>query len=380
MNLPAKAHGLINGANRLEIVRHPSRDAFQGGQGIAQGMPCARELISGKKAPTGTSRPDKGRGFPELKRHMPNLKSKQGLNPMSAQTEQPDPTRAMRYPDHNISYPSRLLAERDQLLAHGNVKTGARPMLRPGAAVLDTHIDAISPSDAIMRIVSWAAQRQSRYVALCNVHSVVTASQCAHFNKVLSQADLALPDGAPIAWALRREGFVDQRRVNGPDLTWQYLEVAERIGQSVFFYGSSEETLGKLKAVIQTRFPKLRIAGMLSPPYRELTPAEDQAHVDMINKSGAHAVFVGLGCPKQEAWMAAHRGRIQAVMLGVGAAFDYHAGTVRRAPVWMQRIGMEWLFRLAAEPRRLARRYAVTNTVFVVRMLRQMVTGGHAGN
>jgi N-acetylglucosaminyldiphosphoundecaprenol N-acetyl-beta-D-mannosaminyltransferase len=279
----------------------------------------------------------------------------------------------MRYPDHDISYPSRLLSERDQALALGNLKAGAHPMLRSGASVLDTHIDAISPSDAMLRIVSWASQRQSRYVTLCNVHSVVTASQSAHFNKVLCQADLALPDGAPIAWALRREGFVDQRRVNGPDLTWNYLEEAERIGHSVFFYGSSEDTLAKLKAVIQTRLPKLKIAGMLSPPFRQLTAEEEQAHVNLINGSGANAVFVGLGCPKQEAWMAANRGRIQAVMLGVGAAFDYHAGTVRRAPNWMRRLGLEWLFRLGAEPRRLARRYAVTNTVFVLRMLRHMV-------
>jgi N-acetylglucosaminyldiphosphoundecaprenol N-acetyl-beta-D-mannosaminyltransferase len=302
-------------------------------------MPWATELNFINKAPTGTSRPEKGRDFPELNGHMRNLKSNPGRALQPSHTEQPDPARAMRYPDHNISYPSRLLSERDQLLAHGNLKAGAHLMLRSGAAVLDTHIDAISPADAILRIVSWAAQRQSRYVTLCNVHSVVTASQCPQFSKVLSQSDLALPDGAPIAWALRREGFTDQRRVNGPDLTWSYLEVAERIGQSVFFYGSSDETLGKLKLAIQARFPKLRIAGMVSPPFRELTPEEDQAYVDLINKSGANAVFVGLGCPKQEAWMAAHRGRIQAVMLGVGAAFDYHAGTVRRAPVLMQRLG-----------------------------------------
>jgi len=280
----------------------------------------------------------------------------------------------MRYPEHNISYPSLLLSEREQLLAHGD-KAAAKHFLRRGAHVLDTHIDAISPGDAISRIVSWATQRQSRYVALCNVHSIVTATQYAQFSKVLSQADLALPDGAPVAWALRREGFTEQRRVNGPDLTWNYLEVAERIGQSVFFYGSSEDTLARLKAKITAHFPKLRIAGMVAPPFRQLSEAEDQADVDLINRSGANVVFVGLGCPKQEAWMAAHRGRVQAVMLGVGAAFDYHAGTVRRAPAWMQRIGLEWLFRLVAEPRRLARRYAVTNSVFILRMLKNMFTG-----
>ena len=248
--------------------------------------------------------------------------------------------------------------------------------MRRGAYVLDTHIDAISWEDVLSRMVSWASQRQSRYVTLCNVHSVVTASESAAHHKVLAQSDLALPDGAPVAWTLRREGFSSQQRISGPDLTWRYLAVAERLGQSVFFYGSSEDTLAKLKARIEKTFPKLRIAGMMAPPFRELTAEEDQAHVDMINRSGANVLFVGLGCPKQEAWMAAHRGRIQAVMVGVGAAFDYHAGTIRRAPGWMQRIGLEWAYRLACEPRRLMGRYTQTNSVFIFRMAKSLLLGG----
>lgn len=280
----------------------------------------------------------------------------------------------MRHPDPNFGYPSLSYVEHERMLARLKLKPG-KTFMRRGAYVLDTHIDAISWEDVLSRVVSWGAHHQSRYITLCNVHSVVTASQSDEFNQVLNNADLALPDGAPVAWALRREGYAQQRRINGPDLTWRYLAIAEKIGQSVFFYGSNEDTLAKLLARIKKQFPKLQIAGMVAPPYRELTPEEDQAYVDQINQSGANVLFVGLGCPKQEAWMAAHRGRIRAVMIGVGAAFDYHAGTIQRAPKWMQRMGMEWLHRLASEPRRLAKRYAVTNTVFILRMLKTVLVG-----
>jgi len=261
------------------------------------------------------------------------------------------------------------------MLAGFKPSTPIKAFMRRGAHVLDSHIDAVSWDEAISRIAGWAAHRQSRVVALCNVHSVVTASQETSFNKVIAQADLALPDGAPVAWAVRREGFTSQERINGPDLMWRYLGVAEQLGQSVFFYGSSTNTLDRLMVRIKAAFPKLNIVGLESPPFRELTAEEDQAYVNQINQSGAHVVFVGLGCPKQEAWMASHRGRIKGVMLGVGAAFDYHAGTIQRAPVWMQKAGLEWLHRLASEPRRLAKRYAVTNSVFVYRMAKSMLLG-----
>jgi len=281
----------------------------------------------------------------------------------------------MRHPDPNFGYPSLSLVERERLLAGVKQASKSKPFMRRGAHVLDTHIDAIGWDEVISRIASWAAHRQSRVVALCNVHSVVTASQEPTFQTVLSQADLALPDGAPVAWALRREGFSEQQRINGPDLTWRYLQVAEQLGQSVFFYGSTQDTLDRLMVTIKASFPKLKIVGMESPPYRELSAEEDQAYVDQINQSGANVLFVGLGCPKQEAWMAAHRGRIKAVMLGVGAAFDYHAGTIQRAPVWMQKIGMEWFHRLLSEPRRLFKRYTVTNSIFIYRMMKSLVLG-----
>ncbi|MDB5840582.1 MAG: WecB/TagA/CpsF family glycosyltransferase [Herminiimonas sp.] len=246
-------------------------------------------------------------------------------------------------------------------------------MPRKACSVLGARIDALTWDDAIGRIVSWGAARESRYVCICNVHSVVTTTRDPDFLRVVNEADMSTPDGAPIAWALRRFGFPGQERVNGPDLMWRYLREAERLGQVVFFYGSTQRTLDKLCENIARHFPKLQVGGAHSPPFRPLSDSEDQAEVDMINRSGAHVVFVGLGCPKQEKWMAAHRGRLNAVMIGVGAAFDYHSGMIRRAPLWWQRNGLEWLYRLGSEPQRLMKRYLVTNTLFIIGFSRQLL-------
>lgn len=247
---------------------------------------------------------------------------------------------------------------------------------RSGATVLSTFIDAIDWDQALARLATWARLRESRYVCLCNVHSVVTADSDPAFHEVLAGADLALPDGAPVAWVVANSGFEEQQRINGPDLMWRYMKVAEELGQSVFFYGSTQDTLAKLEQSVRKHFPTLRIAGTISPAFGQISAEEDQSHVDAINHSGAHVVFVGLGCPKQEAWMAAHKGRVASVMIGVGAAFDYHAGTLRRAPLWMQNNGMEWLYRLACEPRRLFKRYLMTNSVFVWKQALKWNAGG----
>lgn len=239
--------------------------------------------------------------------------------------------------------------------------------------VFGTPIDALAWEDATARISGWAAGHESRYVCICNAHSVVTASREADFGRVVREADMATPDGAPVAWMLRKLGFAGQDRINGPDLMLRYCEAAALRGEAIYLFGGAPETLETLQAVLQSRFPALRIAGAHSPPFRALTDEEDAAIVSDINASGAGTVWVSLGCPKQEKWMAAHRGRINAVMIGVGAAFDYHAGTIQRAPLWMQRNGLEWLHRLASEPGRLWKRYLVTNTLFVLGAIRQLV-------
>jgi N-acetylglucosaminyldiphosphoundecaprenol N-acetyl-beta-D-mannosaminyltransferase len=244
---------------------------------------------------------------------------------------------------------------------------------RKGKAILEAFIDAISWDAAITRIVRWGAAHESRYVCICNVHSVVTTTQDIEFKMAVNNADMATPDGAPIAWALRHLGYPAQERINGPDLMWKYLREAERYGQTVFFYGSTEETLEKLRKTFAFHFPRLSVGGYVAPPFRLLSTEEDDDIVQQINDSGAHVVFVALGCPKQEKWMAEHRGRIDAVMVGVGAAFDYHAGVIRRAPLWWQKNGLEWLYRLGSEPRRLFRRYMVTNTLFIIGFARQLI-------
>jgi N-acetylglucosaminyldiphosphoundecaprenol N-acetyl-beta-D-mannosaminyltransferase len=242
------------------------------------------------------------------------------------------------------------------------------------APVLGAPIDVLTWEQALARLGEWAVRRESRYVCICNAHSVVTARQDAAFARVIHDADMATPDGAPVAWMLRQQVPVSQQRINGPDLMWRYCEHAQAREESIFLYGGTPKTLAALQLQLQQAFPALRIAGAWSPPFRALTAEEDAADVGRINASGANTVWVSLGCPKQEFWMASHRGRVHAPMVGVGAAFDYHAGTLARAPVWMQNRGLEWLHRLISEPKRLWKRYLLTNTVFVVAALRQLTS------
>ncbi|WP_375740593.1 WecB/TagA/CpsF family glycosyltransferase [Pseudomonas boanensis] len=244
---------------------------------------------------------------------------------------------------------------------------------RAVSSVIGAPIDSLSWSQVLTCLAIWAAARESRYVCICNVHSVVTAHHNQDFAKVIREADMATPDGSPVAWLMRRMGVSRQERINGPDLMWQYCAEAAQRGESIYLYGGMPQTLEILQRKLLEQFPGLTIAGACSPPFRPLTTEEDAAVVDAINASGAGTVWVSLGCPKQEQWMAEHCGRINAVMVGVGAAFDYHAGTIQRAPLWMQQHGLEWLHRVCSEPRRLWKRYLVTNTLFIVHAVRQLL-------
>jgi N-acetylglucosaminyldiphosphoundecaprenol N-acetyl-beta-D-mannosaminyltransferase len=242
---------------------------------------------------------------------------------------------------------------------------------REGAKVLDVFIDALTWDAALSRIADWAKTGESRYVCNCNVHSVVTAAQDRGFQQVLNQADMATPDGMPLAWMLRRSGFPRQQRIDGPDLMWRYCAVAEKNQTGIYLFGSTEKTLERMAERLLLAFPALPISGRYAPPFYPPSEAEDAKIVALMNASGARVVFVGLGCPKQEKWMADHRGRVDAVMIGVGAAFDFHAANVVRAPRWMQHSGLEWLFRLCSEPRRLWKRYLLTNAMFVGKVAKQ---------
>lgn len=242
--------------------------------------------------------------------------------------------------------------------------------LRATKNVLGSEIDVVSWEQAIERLKFWGTGRESRYVTICNVHVVMTAHDDAEYRAIINGADMATPDGAPIAWFLRRLGVKAQRRINGPDLMWKFCSEMDsnpsRDAPSIFLYGGSESSLKILVERLKEEMPKLNIAGYYSPPFRALTEHEDAEIVEMINASGAGVVWVGLGCPKQERWMASHKGKVKAVMVGVGAAFDYHANVIKRAPIWMQNWGLEWLYRLGAEPKRLWRRYYDTNSAFIL--------------
>ena len=232
--------------------------------------------------------------------------------------------------------------------------------------VLGVPVDVLDWSTAVARICDWAERRESRYVSICDAHSVVRASRDPVHGRHIAGADMVTPDGWPVAWMLRRLGHSRQQRINGPDLMERLLVSAEARGLGVYVYGTTDRTLAALETALRKAYPRLKIVGLHSPPFRPLDDAEDAADVARINASGAQLVMTGLGCPKEDRWMFEHRGRVQAVMLGIGAGIDFHAGTVARAPVWMREHGLEWLFRLSQEPGRLWQRYLVNNTLFVV--------------
>jgi N-acetylglucosaminyldiphosphoundecaprenol N-acetyl-beta-D-mannosaminyltransferase len=241
--------------------------------------------------------------------------------------------------------------------------------------VLGVNVAVSSYEQVVQMSLIWARDRQSRALCFSTVHMIMEAHDDPAFLGRLNGADLVNPDGMPLVWALHALGERSAQRVYGPDTTVTMLAAAENAGVPVGFYGGSEAVLDSLIATVRQRHPNLEIVFYESPPFRALTSEEDQAVVDRIAVSGARLLFVGLGCPKQENWVMNHRGRVPAVMFAVGAAFDFLAGAKRQAPRWMMRNGLEWVFRLATEPRRLAVRYLKHNPRFVVLFLRQLLAG-----
>ncbi len=230
----------------------------------------------------------------------------------------------------------------------------------------------ISPTDydeAVEATTTAAKSRTPGIVSCHAVHAVVTASCDASLKDKVNTFDMITPDGQPVRWALNllhRARLQD--RVYGPELTLRLCKRAAAEGVSIYLYGGSTEVVEKLQSRLKQDHPDLQIAGYESPPFRELTPDEDAEMVERINASGAGMVFIGLGCPKQDLFAYEHRDKVHAVQVCVGAAFDFHAGVKPMAPEWMQRNGLEWLYRLLQEPHRLWRRYLVTNTIFVFKL------------
>jgi N-acetylglucosaminyldiphosphoundecaprenol N-acetyl-beta-D-mannosaminyltransferase len=237
-----------------------------------------------------------------------------------------------------------------------------------GVGVIPTTLE-----QAVATIERWRDEGRRDYVCCVSVHGIVTAQRDALVRDALNRAGLATEDGVPLVWWSRWTGAPRARRVCGPDLLEEMCERAGASGHRHYFYGSTPETIELLVTRLRQRYPTLTIAGYSSPPFRALTDEEDAAAVAEINATRPDYVWIGLGMPKQEKWMASHVGRVEAAaLLGVGAAFDFSAGTVARAPGWMQRTGLEWLFRLICEPRRLARRYLIDNLVFIAYAFMQL--------
>ena len=232
--------------------------------------------------------------------------------------------------------------------------------------ILKTRVDATNYQDACDRIQNWVNQGESCYIVAANVHLVMTAYWDQVYQTVINQAALVTPDGMPLVWGLRWLGIQKQTRVYGPDLMLSWCERAAEYEIPVFFYGGTELMLDKLTRSLQHKFPGLKIVGSYAPPFHALTREEEQEIREKIQATGASVVLVGLGCPKQEEWMARQQDKLQAVMLGVGAAFSFHSGEVSQAPRWLMKMGLEWLYRLIMEPRRLWQRYFLTNPAFVV--------------
>ncbi len=231
--------------------------------------------------------------------------------------------------------------------------------------ILGTNINVTNMDDTIAYLTDNLEELKGDYICVSNVHTTVMAYRDKAYRRVQNSAAMALPDGQPLSIVSRRRGFFEARRVPGPDLMPAILDLSQETGYRHYFYGSTDATLTALRAALLRRYPKLQIAGMYSPPFRELTKEEDEEIVGRINDSGADFVWVALGAPKQEWWMYEHRHRVKAVMLGVGAAFDFTAGTVKRAPMWMQRLCLEWVFRILRDPKRMLPRYLNTNFAFL---------------
>jgi N-acetylglucosaminyldiphosphoundecaprenol N-acetyl-beta-D-mannosaminyltransferase len=244
----------------------------------------------------------------------------------------------------------------------------------PSLEVLGVNVSRVDYVAAVDAIINAAKQQRSFGATALAVHGVMEAYRDCEFAKTLNRLDLITPDGQPVRWAMNLLGARELKdRVYGPTLTLRICERAAASELPIFLYGSTEEVLARLGQNLKIKFPALIVAGMKADRFRDSSPDEDEEDIRMINQSGARIVFVGRGCPRQEKWVAAHLGRIQAPMIAVGAAFDFHAGTLPQAPKILQDYGLEWLFRLLHEPARLWRRYLILNPLFVWGFSRQLI-------
>jgi N-acetylglucosaminyldiphosphoundecaprenol N-acetyl-beta-D-mannosaminyltransferase len=238
--------------------------------------------------------------------------------------------------------------------------------------ILGVRVSAIDMGMAIETISSWIAQASKKYVCVTGVHGIMESKRSEELRRIHNAAGMVTPDGMPLVWLMKWAGHRHVDRVYGPDLMLAVFGRDELKNTRHFFYGTTEQTLAALSSRLRQSFPTARIVGAIAPPFRPLSTAEEEAHISEINAAGPDIVWIGLSTPKQERWMAAYRDRLNAaVLIGVGAAFDIHAGIVPQAPRCLQRSGLEWAFRLCTDPRRLWRRYAVNVPLFIIHVVAQ---------
>lgn len=239
--------------------------------------------------------------------------------------------------------------------------------------ILSINVCKGSQNDFVDEIFSYSNRKQSSYVCFANVHMLVEAHTSTTFNNVVNNADIVAPDGFPVAKSFDLMYGIKQQRVDGTSIMSRVLAECETRSKNVFFYGGTQEMLDKAAVYLKAEYADLNVVGMLAPPFRPLLQQEKEAVIETIKKSDADFVFTVLGCPKQEAWMHDMKNKIQCVMLGIGGALPMILGIQKRAPIWLQNIGMEWFFRFCQEPRRLFHRYAVTNTKFLFLLAVELV-------
>ena len=240
--------------------------------------------------------------------------------------------------------------------------------------ILGIAVSAINMGDAIAAIEQWIEQRTPHFVCIRDVHGVIASRKDPRLREIHDEAGLVTPDGMPLVWLSHWLGVTRVERVYGPDLMRAISARSPGRGYRHFYFGGAPGVADRLAAALVAANPGLNVVGTLCPPFRALTPEEDAEVIAQINAAAPDIVWVGLGSPKQEYWMASHTRLINApVLIGVGAAFDFLAGTKRQAPTWMQRNGLEWLFRLCTEPRRLWRRYAYSVPQFIILVIGELI-------
>lgn len=248
--------------------------------------------------------------------------------------------------------------------------------------VLGVRVHIVNMSEVLNAMERWVESHdKGRYIVATQMHGVMEGRRDPGFRDILNSADLFVPDGFSMVWAARSRGFKLRERVPGPDLFREGCRLAEERGYGIFLYGDTQETLSGLTNKLNEEFPNLRISGVFSPPFRPLTLEEDNYVVDMINNSGADIVWVGLGAPKQEKWMAEHRDKLDvSVLVGVGAAFKFGSGQITRAPSWIRGHGLEWLWRFCQEPRRLWRRVMIDGPHFMMCVMLECIDSKMRGS